>query len=260
MRLADARGFMFDLDGTLVARTADGAVPMPGAVEVVESIRASGRPLVVFTNASHVTPDRIAAGVRRGGLDIRSDEVLTPVVSAIGHLTRRHAGARVLVIGTDAASESMRAAGVDVRRDGDAEVVLVLHTDRLDLPVLEDAAHAVIGGATFLAGNYARAYAGANGPILSRGAMAAAAIAHASATEPTVVGKPSRAAVQEVSARLGVPSADVAVIGDDVDMDIALGRLGDSRTVLVRSGISADANGASADLVLDGVADLIDLL
>ncbi len=70
--------------------------------------------------------------------------------------------------------------------------------------------------------------------------MVTAAIAKAADVRPTVVGKPSRAAVQEVSARLGVPSADLLVTGDDVRMDIGLGLLGGARTVLVRTGITGN--------------------
>ena len=55
------RGFVFDVDGTLVHREPDGrARPQPGAVDVLERIRASGRPLVLFTNGSHVRAETIA--------------------------------------------------------------------------------------------------------------------------------------------------------------------------------------------------------
>jgi ribonucleotide monophosphatase NagD (HAD superfamily) len=54
------------------------------------------------------------------------------------------------------------------------------------------------------------------------------------------------------------------VIGDDIGMDIALGRIGGSTTVLVRSGISGgtpDPGGRNGpDLVVDGISDLIPLL
>lgn len=268
MRLDDAHGFVFDLDGTLVRRAPGGAIPIPGAREVVAAIRASGRPLVVFTNASHATPARIAAGVRKGGLDIGDDEVLTPICSALSHLGRRHPGARVLAIGTEDTRSRMAGAGVALVSDAEAaraDVVLVAHVDQFDVEVLEGAAHAILAGATFLTTNYVRAYAGVDGPILSRGAMAAAAIAKAAARRPTVVGKPSRAAVREVADRLGVGSRDAAVIGDDVHMDIALGHLGGSRTVLVRTGIShGELNGVREDrlphLVVDSVADVLGLL
>ncbi len=76
------------------------------------------------------------------------------------------------------------------------------------------------------------------------------------------VGKPSRSAVREVSGTLGVPSRDIAVVGDDIDMGIALGHLGGSRTVLVRSGISSGdiahaPAGRRPDLVVDSVGDLL---
>jgi ribonucleotide monophosphatase NagD (HAD superfamily) len=56
------------------------------------------------------------------------------------------------------------------------------------------------------------------------------------------------------------------VIGDDAGMDIALGRMGGSRTVLVRSGISGaiDLNRLPErqrpDAVIDGVAELLQAL
>ncbi len=144
--------------------------------------------------------------------------------------------------------------------------MFVAHIDEVEMASLERAARAVIRGAPLLTGSYARAYAGANGPIISRGAMVTAAIAKAGAARPKIVGKPSRAAVAEVSSHLGLPAHDLAVIGDDLGMDIALGRLGGSRTVLVRSGISGPIDIGSLpasrrpDAVLDGVADLLEWL
>jgi NagD protein len=119
-------------------------------------------------------------------------------------------------------------------------------------------------GAVFLTANYAPAYAGRDGPIFSRGAMVTAAIAKAAGRRPTIVGKPSRAAYAEARSRLAVSPAAIAVVGDDLGMDIALGRRGGSMTVLVRSGISAQAPGEAErhrpDLVIDTIADLIPVL
>jgi len=53
-----------------------------------------------------------------------------------------------------------------------------------------------------------------------------------------IVGKPSRAAVKEMERRLSVASRDLLVTGDDIALDIPLGQIGGSKTVLVRSGIS----------------------
>ena len=120
--------------------------------------------------------------------------------------------------------------------------MFVAHVDDVDLAAMELAARAVAGGARLLTANYQRGYWGANGVIFSRGAMVTAGIAKVTGARPVVVGKPSRPAVDEVGARLGVPSEQLAVIGDDIGMDIALGHLGGSRTILVRSGMSGSVD------------------
>jgi NagD protein len=155
---------------------------------------------------------------------------------------------------------------VDGGENDVVDAVFVAHPKGVDFESLELAARAVIAGARLLTGSYVAAYAGANGPILSRGAMITAAIAKASGRRPTVVGKPSRAAVNEIETRLGVPADELAVIGDDLLLDVALGHLGRSRTVLVRSGISGSIDLGRVPerrrphLAVEGVGDLLDRL
>jgi NagD protein len=266
--LDDARGFVFDIDGTLIRRAADHTTfAVPGAREALEAIRSSDRPFALFTNGTHIAPEAIAAELSGVGIAVDAEQVLTPVQSCIAHLDRRHRGRRVLLVATGSTGERMAAAGVDLLTDDDppqsADVVFVAHVNDVSLLVLERAARAVVAGARLLTASYLPAYAGADGPIFSRGAMATAAIAKASETRPTVVGKPSAAAVRAVSERLGLPSADLAVIGDDLRMDVGLGLTGGSRTVLVRSGISGtiDLEALPADrrpdAVVDSVAQLV---
>jgi HAD superfamily hydrolase (TIGR01450 family) len=243
MRLDDVRGFVFDVDGTLVRRFPDGVHPLPGAVEVLEAIRASGRPVAIFSNGSHMPAEQFARELRRDGLPVADEEMITPVRSALSYLRRRHPGCPVLLLAQPSVTDLMIGEGINVVEGDDAEdaaVVLVLHVDEAAMTVLERAARAITRGAKLLTANYLPAYAGANGPIFSRGAMVTAAIAKASGGRPTVVGKPSKAAVRELQDRLGVPSEDLLVTGDDVRMDVGLGLLGGSRTVLVRSGITGD--------------------
>jgi ribonucleotide monophosphatase NagD (HAD superfamily) len=171
-------------------------------------------------------------------------------------------------LGTDAAKQRLAQAGFEILDERDAsaaDVVLVAHVDHADLPVLEGAARAVLAGARFLTGSYVPAYSGADGPIFSRGAMVTAAIAKASSRRPQVIGKPSRAAVREIGDRLGLPPRTVAVIGDDIQMDVGLGRLGGSYTVLVGSGITGTdidsvPSGRRPSLVVERVTDLLDVL
>jgi len=262
--LDDVRGFVFDVDGTLAHRGPDGrARPQPGAVEVLERIRASGRKLVLFTNGSHVRSETMARALREDGLPVADDEMLTPVESAITYIRRRHPDRPALLFASQVVRERMAEAGIPEARGEEAEVVFVAHVDEADMPAMERAARAVERGAPLLTGSWARGYAGSNGIIFSRGAMVTAAIAKVTATRPRIVGMPSRAAVEEIRTRLGMPTDEIAVIGDDVGMDIALGRMGGSRTVLVRSGITGATpldklpESRRPHAVIDRVSDLL---
>jgi HAD superfamily hydrolase (TIGR01450 family) len=265
--LERVRGVVLDVDGTLVLRGSDGrGRPQPGAAEVLERIRASGRKLGVFTNGSHVPSARIAEGLREDGLPIEDDELLTPVDSATSFLLRRHPGAPVQLFASDPVREHMAQRGVAVSDAEGAGAVFVAHQNEIEISMLERAARAVVAGAPLYTGSYVRGYAGATGTIFSRGAMITAAIAKVTGARPKVLGKPSRAAVAELRSRLGVPTRELAVIGDDLGMDVALGRIGGSQTVLVRTGMSAAIDLETVpsrrrpNATIGGVVDLLELL
>lgn len=259
---------MFDIDGTLVHRDGDGrAQPQPRANEVLEQIRASGRRLVLFTNGSHVPSARIAAGLRRDGLHVTDEELLTPIDSATAWLRHHPECHPVHAFASESVAEHMLAAGVALTGGEDARAVFVAHLQEVALAEVERAARAIAAnGAPLFTSSYVRGYAGANGIIFSRGSMITAAIAKVSGARPRVLGKPSRAAVAALRARLGVPGTQMAVIGDDLGMDVALGKMGGARTVLVRSGISGDVDLDSIperhrpDGAIGAVAELLELL
>ena len=68
-RLSAVRGFVFDMDGTLVLgdRGGHGLRPLPGALELVRWVTDRGLPFVVFTNGTTRTPGRYARTMRELG-------------------------------------------------------------------------------------------------------------------------------------------------------------------------------------------------
>jgi HAD superfamily hydrolase (TIGR01450 family) len=264
MVLDDVHGFVFDVDGSLVHRGEDfRAVPLPGAVEVLEKIRSSDRPLVLFTNGSHLNPATFATGLTEDGLPVSAEELLTPVDSAISYLRRHDPGGPVKVFGSEEIKARMEGDGISLTAGDDAKAVFVAHVPDAELSDLEVAARAVLRGAPLLTANYGPGFWGSNGIIFSRGAMVAAAIAKVTEVEPITVGKPSEVAVEVLSERLGAPPEEIAVIGDDIEMDIGLGHIGGSKTILVRSGLSGTVDletlpeAKRPHEVVDGVEEIL---
>src|ERR1700730_4699232 len=121
VRLDDVRGFVFDVDGTLVHRAGEEVHVIPGAREVLERIRESGRPFAIFTNGSHVPPEGFARGLRDAGLPVDDDQMLTPLRSFLYYLERRHPGASVRLFGTAPVGVYLADAGVRLVERDEAE-------------------------------------------------------------------------------------------------------------------------------------------
>jgi hypothetical protein len=111
---------LLDLDGTVFR----GHEPTPGAVESLRTVAA--RTLYVTNNASRA-PGEVAEHLRSLGFAAAAEDVVTSAQSAARLLaTTLPAGAPVLVLGTEALAEEVRAVGLEpVRQFADRPVAVV---------------------------------------------------------------------------------------------------------------------------------------
>ncbi|HEY8507538.1 MAG TPA: HAD hydrolase-like protein, partial [Steroidobacteraceae bacterium] len=81
----------------------------------------------------------------------------------------------------------------------------------------------------------------------------------------TVLGKPSLEAMRFVSRRLGVPMRDIAVVGDDPQLEIPMAHKGGALAIGVHSGLSKPEDfarlprGKRPHLSISGVKELLEL-
>jgi HAD superfamily hydrolase (TIGR01450 family) len=244
-QLSGIRAVMLDVDGTLVVPVGPGGAGgdlMPRADEVITRLRERGIQVIVYTNGTTHPPEHYAHELRKHGLPIEDGDLITPALVAATYLERHYPGARVLVLGGRGAREPLLDSGIKVvGPDADEiDVVLVAHDVDITGQKIEVACHAIWNGAPFLATSMARYYfrKGTRGVSLS-GAVGAG-IAHITETAPTVLGKPSAVSMEAITARTGVDTPDVLVVGDDVDVEIVMGRAAGAPTALVLSGTTGE--------------------
>jgi 4-nitrophenyl phosphatase len=259
MRLHEVRGFVFDLDGTLVLgdRHNQGLVPLPGAIEIIDWVRRRGVPFVVFTNGTTKTPRELAWVLRGIGFDLPDDAVLTPASSAVSVLVRR-GHRRVLVLGGEGLAGPLRAAGLEVvpavgdggpgvgdaRPRTDAgrpkvDAVLAGWYPGFTLAVLEAACHAVWGGAALYSCSQSMFFATAQGRAIGTSRAISAMIKDLTGCRVNLVGKPSLAALRSAAARLGLRPHELAVVGDDPELEVPMAHRGRALAVAVASGLAA---------------------
>jgi 4-nitrophenyl phosphatase len=249
-RLKTVRGFVFDLDGTLVLgdRNGRGLTPLPGALEITRWAARQRLPFVVLTNGTTKTPRELAQVLRGIGFDLADDAVMTPASSAVAVLTRR-GHRRVLVLGRDGLAGPLLDAGLEIVRPASsaedrrpqADAVLVGWYPEFTMPALEAACHAVWDGAAVYSCSQAMFFATAHGRALGTSRAISAMIRSLTGCRVRVVGKPSLDALRSAAARLGARPADLAVVGDDPELEVPMAHRGHALAIAVTSGLGSAA-------------------
>jgi 4-nitrophenyl phosphatase len=240
-----ARGVMFDLDGTLILsnRELGEYKVLPGAVEVLETLNASGIPWCALTNGSAYPVSRQAARLRKAGLPIPDEDLFTPN-SVTGHVFRERGVERVLVLGSEGVAEALRGEGIATVSPGDdgaaeaGAIYVAWHPD-CTMDHIHAACEAVLAGAHFFTASDVPFFATQSGRSFGFSCAICGAIARVTGVEPEVTGKPSLHAIQFVAAKLGVPTNEVMVIGDDPRVEIEMAHLGDATGVGVTTGTTS---------------------
>ncbi len=245
-RLRAAKGFVFDMDGTLVLADArhQGATALPGGVDLLRELASQGLPFAVFTNGTVKPPAALAQVLGDAGLAVAPQQVMTPTTVA-ATLLRRRGVQRVMMIGAEAGRVPLLEAGIEVtdsRAPHAVDAVYVAWYRDFDMDDLENAARAIWDGAAFLAGSLNPFYMTATGRAIGTSRAISAAIASLTGKRPTLTGKPSPLALRDALRRLGVGAGDLVVVGDDAGLEMSMARRGGALGVLVQTGVTGAVN------------------
>ena len=222
---------LLDLDGTVFR----GHAPTLGAVETLAGIEC--RALFVTNNASR-SADEVAAHLCELGFAAGVDDVVTSAQSAARMLAARlPAGAKVLVVGTDALAAEVEANGLaPVRLFADDPVAVV---QGLSMSIgwsdLAEAALAIRSGAQWVTANLDVTLPTERGLLPGNGSFVAALRA-ATDAEPLVAGKPAPALMQDALARGDFRTP--LVVGDRLDTDIAGANAAGLPSLMVLTGVN----------------------
>ncbi|MXP41398.1 HAD hydrolase-like protein [Altererythrobacter soli] len=263
------KGFMFDLDGTLILsnRKLGSYQVIPGAVEVLLELERRQIPFLAMTNGSAYAAARQGPRLREVGLPIADEHLFTPnSVAAKVFTDRGHE--RVLVLGTPGVVEALEGRGVPCCLPGDetasrADAVYVAWHPECSMNDIHAAAGRVMDGAAFYTASDVPFFATQDGPAFGYSCAINGAIQRVTGREPEVTGKPSQLAMDFVSAKLGLDATEIAVIGDDPLVEMEMAVAGGAIGVGVTSGTTSREEWAAQPserrphLVIESVGELL---
>jgi len=241
-RRAPVRGVLFDVDGTLLLsnRALGGYELLPGAIEVLTTLRARGVPFALLTNGSAYPAAQQAAKLRAAGLPVDDGQMITPSSIAADYLRRRGIR-RALVLGSAGVGQALRDVGVETVHTGEAgatevgSVFVGWHPD-CGMKDIETACQAIWGGAELCVASDVPFFASKQGRTIGYSHAITAAIRRLTHAPMTLTGKPSIRALRFVAKRLDVPMRALAVVGDDPVVEVLMARRGGATALAVTTG------------------------
>ena len=241
--LPPIKGFMFDLDGTLLLsdRSLGSYEVLPGAIEVLSDLEKRAIPFAVLTNGSAYPPAEQAARLRGLGLPVADERMFTPSSVAAELMSRNHVR-RALVLGSRGVGHALTESGIEVAFNGEARaraadaVFVGWHPD-CTMKDIEAACEAIWAGAKLYVASDVPFFATRQGRTMGYSYAIVGAIRRMTKASAILTGKPSLYALRFVARKLGIPVRSLGVVGDDPAVEIIMARRAGASAFGVTTGV-----------------------
>ncbi len=230
-KLRTVRGFLLDMDGTFYLSDR----LLEGALRFIDLLREQKKEFLFLTNNSSKHRRQYAEKISRLGLPLAEELVLTSGEATALYLKEQHPGANIFLVGTPSLEEEFRQHGFQLVQQEPQFLVLGFDTT-LTYQKLWALCDFVRAGVPYIATHPDFNCPTETGWMPDVGAMIAFVKAATGREPDLVVGKPNRLIVDAAAVKMNLQVNQLAMIGDRLYTDIALGQSSDIVTVLVLSG------------------------
>lgn len=230
-KLSIVRGFLLDMDGTFYL----GDRLLEGALRFIDLLHDQNKKFLFLTNNSSRHRSQYAQKINRLGLPIAEDAVLTSGEATALYLRDQHPRAKIFLVGTPSLEDEFRQYGFTLVHQDPQFLVLGFDTT-LTYQKLWDLCDFVRAGVPYIATHPDFNCPTETGFMPDVGAMIAFVNAATGRIPDLVVGKPNRLIVDAAAIKMSLRVDQLAMIGDRLYTDIALGQTSGITTILVLSG------------------------
>jgi NagD protein len=234
--MTEQKNYLIDMDGVLVS----GRSVIPGAVEFLERVQENESPYLVLTNNSIYTPRDLSHRLHSIGLEVPAQAIFTSSMATARFIDSQLPDGKAFVIGESGLTDAVYSVGY-VITDIAPDYVVLGETLSYNMELITTAVQLVSEGARFIATNPDPTGPSERGIVPATGALAAL-IEKATGVSPMFVGKPNPFMMRAAINYLQVHSEDTIMIGDRMDTDIIAGVESGLETILVLTGVTAEAD------------------
>ncbi len=250
------KGILIDLDGVLYT----GQQAIPGAPQALQKISSMGLRRRFITNTSTLSRKSLHRKLTKLGFDISLEEIISAPQAAIILLQQLSNPVCHLLLAEDVKQDFRGFQQSDEHADF---VIIGDIGDAWSYQLMNRAFKLLIEGAELIAIHKNRFWQTEQGLQMDIGGFITA-LEYASNKKAALIGKPALDFFQMALSSIALPSSNVAIIGDDIDSDIAGGQAAGIAGILVKTGKYREdylqASKTKPDYVIASIADLPALL
>ncbi|MDD3428904.1 MAG: HAD-IIA family hydrolase [Oscillospiraceae bacterium] len=247
--LNDIKLFMLDMDGTFYL---DNQL-LPGALEFLHTAESQGISYLFLTNNSSKSNADYVQKLAAIGVKVTPQQIFTSGDATLSYMQHHYTEKEIVLVGTPSLQQQFTQAGYNVNAAHPCAVVLGFDTT-LNYEKLTLLCNAVRSGLPYIATHPDFNCPVQGGYIPDIGATIAYVKAATGREPDVIIGKPNGYIAKAAADKFNLPLQQIAMVGDRLYTDIALGKCGVA-TVLVLSGETTAADLNASDIVPDFVYD-----
>ena len=241
-RLHNCKGFVFDMDGTLILgdKKNNNMQVLPGAADFINLLIDRNIPYVVMTNGTARSPQDYIKVLSEAGIPMSDNTMMTPSSVAADYL-KQHGFKRIMVMGCPGVWEPLAELGLEIvlsseDEPGPVDAVYIGWYREFGFKDIENAWIACRDGAELFTASDVPFFASAKGPAIGTSCALAAALKPLTGKDAIVLGKPSVFAINSAARRLGQQVNDIAVVGDDAKLEVPMALDNGALAIYVHTG------------------------
>ena len=253
--LKPIRCYMLDMDGTFYL----GDHLLPGALDFMDYLARKKLDYLFLTNNSSKNRENYVDKIRRLGFNVDETRIFTSGEATTIYLRKHTKFQRIYLLGTEALENEFTLAGFDLLKEKPEAVVLGFDTT-LTYEKIWKACDFIRDGLPYIATHPDFNCPTDTGFMPDIGSFIALIEASTGRKPDSIIGKPYHYIVNAVVEKTGYQLNEIAMIGDRLYTDIALGKAGIA-TILVLSGETKsedlEKSEFQPDIVVNDIKDLL---
>lgn len=256
--LHNIRLFLLDMDGTFYL----GDRLISGALEFMSYLSDQNIDYLFLTNNSSKNAALYGKKIRSMGFNVSDGKIFTSGEATAIFVKKHYPDNKIFLAGTDALKDEFLQAGIELT-DNDPQAVVLGFDTSISYQKIRTICDFIRAGLPYIATHPDLNCPTETGYMPDTGSFIALIKASTGREPDAIIGKPNPYMIESVISKTSIGVDQIAIVGDRLYTDIALGRTGIT-TILSLSGESKETDITSSphqpDYVVRNLRDLLDRL